>query len=75
MSFVKPNAIKLDPRAQDEKDRELVQKTGDNLFHIQKQLVAAGTSLEAVLAAAAAAHLGVRVHPHAPVEKPEAVAA
>lgn len=73
--FVKPNAVRLDSRAQDEKDRELAERTGENLFHIQKQLHAHGTSLEAVIAAAASAHLGVRVHPHAPVEKDEVKAA
>jgi hypothetical protein len=75
MSFVKPNAVKLDPRQQDEKDRDLAQRTSENMFHIQKQLHEAGTSLEAVIAAAAQAHLGVRVHPHAPVEKDDAKAA
>lgn len=69
MSFVKPNAIRLDARAQDEKDAELADRTNANLFHIQKQLHKAGTSLEAVLCAAAQAHLGVRLSPHAPVEK------
>ena len=43
------------------------------MFHMQKQLHAAGTSLEAVIAAAASAHMGVRVTIHAPVEKPDAV--
>lgn len=73
--FVKPNAIKIDPRVQDEKDAELAERTGANMFHIQKQLHEAGTSLEAVIAAAAQAHLGVRIHPHAPVEKDEAARA
>lgn len=71
MSFVKPNATKLDPRAQADKDAELSDRTGANMFHIQKQLHAAGTSLEAVIAAAAQAHMGVRIHPHAPAEKAE----
>jgi hypothetical protein len=66
MSLLKPNAIKLDTREQEAKDADLAETTSANLFHIQKQLHAAGTSLEAVLAAAAAAHMGVRVHPHAP---------
>lgn len=74
MNFVKPNAIKLDPRAQEEKDRELADKTAANLFHIQKQLVAHGTSLENVIAHAAQAHLGIRIQPHAPVEKAEQAA-
>lgn len=73
MSFVKPNAIRLDPRNQDLKDAELSEKTSANMFHMQKQLHAAGTSLEAVIAAAASAHMGVRVTIHAPVEKPDAV--
>lgn len=72
--FVKPNAIKVDPRAQEDKDRELASRTADNLFHIQKQLVAHGTSIEHVIAAAAQAHLGVRLVIHAPVEKTELAA-
>ena len=69
MSFVKPNHIILDPRAQEEKDRDLYASTQENLFHIQRQLQEHGTSLEAVLCAAAKAHMGVRIDPHAPVEK------
>lgn len=67
--FVKPNSIVRDTRAQDEIDHELADRTAQNLFHIQKQLVAKGSSLEAVLCAAAKAHFGEVVHPHAPVEK------
>lgn len=73
MGFVKANAIRLDPRAQDEKDKELAYRTSENLFHIQKQLHDAGTSLEAVLAAAASAHMGVKVHPHAPTPEADEV--
>lgn len=75
MPFVKPNAIKVDPRAQEEQDRELAGRTQDNLFHIQKQLIAHGHSIEAVLTAAAKAHLGVNIHPYAPVDKPDALVA
>lgn len=67
--FVKPNAIIRDNRAQDEIDDALAESTSKNLFHIQKQLVAAGTSLEAVLVASAKAHFGIRIHPHAPTDK------
>lgn len=72
--FVKPNAIIRDTRSQDEQDASLAESTSRNLFHIQKQLVAQGTSLEAVLCAAAKAHHGINVAPHAPVEK-EAITA
>lgn len=64
--FVKPNAIIRDTRAQDEIDNELADNTSRNLFHIQKQLLAQGTSLEAVLCAAAKSHHGANVTPHAP---------
>lgn len=72
MSFVKPNAIRLDPRAQDEKDQELAAATSANLFHIQKQLVAHGSSIEAVIAHVAKATFGIFVTIHAPVEKQDA---
>ena len=69
MSFVKPNAVRLDTRAQDEKDSELAARTSENLFYIQKQLVERGHSLEEVLAAAAKNAFGINVHIHAPVDK------
>ena len=75
MSFVKPNAIVRDNRADEIKDQELADRTSANLFHIQKQLHAAGSSLENVLAAAAQAHLGLRIQPHLPVKLVEEKAA
>ena len=75
MAFVKPNAIINDPRVQDEKDEELKTRTGENLFHIQKQLVAHGHSLEAVIAAAAKSAFGVSLQIHKPAPKGEKVAA
>lgn len=75
MSFVKPNAIVRDTRAEEEKDDALHDRTAENLFHIQKQLVAQGHSIEAVLAAAAKAHLGVNIQPHMPVKLDPAKAA
>lgn len=72
MLFVKPNAIKLDPRAQEEKDRELAYTTVENLHHIQKQLVTHGHSLETLLATAAKNTFGVVIQPHKPAEKQEA---
>lgn len=74
MSFVKPNAVRLDTRAQDEKDRELADRTSANLFHIQKQLVAKGHSLEEVLIVAAKNILGVHINPHAPAPKEDKAA-
>lgn len=72
--FVKPSAIVRDTRDQDVKDAELRERTDANLFHIQKQLHEQGTSLENVLAAAAQAHIGVRIQPHVPVKLAEKAA-
>ena len=68
MSFVKPNAIRLDPRAQEDKDRELAERTSENLFHVQKQLVKHGHSIEEVIAVAAKNAFGINVTIHAPVD-------
>jgi len=72
MAFVKPNHIVLDARAQDEKDAALAAETSANLFHIQKQLVAHGHSLEAVIAHVARTAFGVPVVIHAPKPKADA---
>jgi hypothetical protein len=69
MNFVKPGAAILDPRAQEVKDRELENSTMDNLFHIQKQLVAHGHSLESVIVSAAKNAFGVNIQPHLPAKK------
>lgn len=68
--FVKPNAVKIDNRPEDEKRRELAGDTFDNLLHIQTQLKANGHSLEELLARSAKNVFGVDVSPR-PNKKPE----
>ena len=69
MSFVKANAVRLDARAQDQKDADLAEATSLNLFHIQQQLVARGHSIEEVIAAAAKNAFGINISIHAPADK------
>jgi hypothetical protein len=71
--LVKPGSAVKDPRAQTEKDAALNETTAKNLQHIQKQLVASGHSIEAVICGAAKNLFGVTIQPHVP--KPKAVKA
>lgn len=66
--FVKPNAIVRDSRSQEAKDQFTMQRTLQNLHHIQVQLQASGHSIEDVIAAAAKNAFGVNVNIHAPEE-------
>jgi hypothetical protein len=72
-NLVKPGMAVQDKRSDDERRKALVQSTGENLLHMQEQLVKHGHSVEQVLAAAARAHFGVVLSTTAP--KPDAEAA
>jgi hypothetical protein len=68
MNFVKPGAAVVDPRDEETKTAELSERTSKNLMHVQKQLVAQGSSIEAVLAHVAKSALGLNIQPHVPVK-------
>lgn len=72
MQLVKPGAAVQDHRAEEEREKSLMEQTSRNLLHVQKQLSAHGLSVEQVIAAAAKNAFGVNIQPHAPKPKQQA---